>query len=572
MAGVERRLASILAADAVGYSRLMGVNETTTHTRLRQLQAGTVDPLAAQHHGRVVKLTGDGALMEFRSVVDAVHCAIAVQNAVAEREAESPQDQRIQFRIGINLGDVIVDGEDVYGDAVNIASRLEGLAEPSGIVVSDNAMQFLDEALRARFVDGGRHDLKNIERPIRIWRWLAQFDVRAQRKRLERPSVAVLPFDSLGPEPDQGYFADGITEDIITELARFRSLLVIDRKSSFAYRHRYVPASAAGRELGVHFVLSGSVRHIGNRLRINALLVSAATDEQVWGQRYDRLLTGIFEVQDGLVQSIIGAMTGRLEDAVARLARRKPPESMGAYDLVLRGNELLHRHNRGDDLNARELFQRAVEIDPDYVLAHVRLAQTYLNEFFWDDSGALLGRAFEIARQAIEIDDSESWSHMVLAIAYLHQRDFERTLHHLRRSLELNPNDAATAAKAGLLFADLGQPEDAIEWIERARRLDPYRKDSYADYLGLALFCAQRYQEAIKAFEVTSDPKFYDHVWLAASYAHMGDLDEAREHGRRVLELAPNFTIGRFQRLEPYKSKADLERWVTGLRKAGLPA
>jgi adenylate cyclase len=283
VAGVERRLAAILAADAVGYSRLMGANETTTHTRLRQLQAGTVDPLAAQHHGRVVKLTGDGALMEFRSVVDAVHCAIAVQNAVAEREAESPQDQRIQFRIGINLGDVIVDGEDVYGDAVNIASRLEGLAEPSGIVVSDNAMQFLDEALRARFVDGGRHDLKNIERPIRIWRWLAQFDVRAQRKRLERPSVAVLPFDSLGPEPDQGYFADGITEDIITELARFRSLLVIDRKSSFAYRHRYVPASAAGRELGVHFVLSGSVRHIGNRLRINALLVSAATDEQVWG-------------------------------------------------------------------------------------------------------------------------------------------------------------------------------------------------------------------------------------------------------------------------------------------------
>lgn len=264
-------------------------------------------------------------------------------------------------------------------------------------------------------------------------------------------------------------------------------------------------------------------------------------------------------------------MVGRLEEAVARAARRKPPENLAAYDLVLQGTELLHRHNRDDDEKARELFRQAIDLDADYALAHVRLAQTYLNQFFWDDSGTTLSEAHRHARRALQIDDTEGWSHLIIGIAHLHERSFASVEHHLMRALDLNPNDATLVAKCALLLTDLGRPEEAIAWLERAGRLDPLRRDAYADYLGLALFSAGRYREAARAFEVTAEPKFYDHVWLAATYAHLDDADKAKEHAKRVLELAPEFTITRFGRPEPYKSEGDLEHWVSGLRKAGLP-
>jgi adenylate cyclase len=279
----------------------------------------------------------------------------------------------------------------------------------------------------------------------------------------------------------------------------------------------------------------------------------------------------VFDVQDEVVESIVGTMVDRLEEAVARTARRKPPEHLAAYDLVLQGTELLLRHDRDDDAKARELFQEAIQVDPAYALAHVRLAQSYLNQFFWDDSGASLIEARRHARRALQIDEAEGWSHLIVGIAHLHERNFESVEHHLRRALELNPNDATLVAKCALLLTDLGQPEEAITWLRRAERLNPLRKDAYSDYLGLALFSAGRYREAARAFEVTAEPKFYDHVWLAATYAHLDDMHKAREHARHVLELAPEFTITRFARLEPYKSEADLEHWVGGLRKAGLP-
>jgi TolB-like protein/DNA-binding SARP family transcriptional activator/Flp pilus assembly protein TadD len=387
----------------------------------------------------------------------------------------------------------------------------------------------------------------------------------------ERASIAVLPFDNRSGDPEREFFSEGITEDIITALSRFRGLFVIARNSSFAYRGRAVDIEQIGRDLGVHYLLQGSVRRASDTLRVTAEVVDAATGRQVWAEKYDRPAQDVFALQDEVAGTIVATLVGRLEDVLLQQARRKPAGSLAAYELVLRGRQLLHRHRRSDELAARALFEEAVALDPDSAFARCQLALTHFHEFFWDDSRRALERAAEIAAEALELDDSEAWCHMVLGLTYLNRRQFDLALRHCETSVGLNPNDPGLAAKMGLVLTDLGRPDEAIGFIEKAMRLNPFEAESYCDYLGLALFAARRYREAIRALEVERDPKYYDHTWLAACYAQLGDLEQARRHGARAVELAPDLTVDRFARMEPIRDPADLEHWVAGMRLAGMP-
>jgi TolB-like protein/DNA-binding SARP family transcriptional activator/Tfp pilus assembly protein PilF len=387
----------------------------------------------------------------------------------------------------------------------------------------------------------------------------------------DRPSIAVLPFENRSAEADQDFVSDGITEEIITELSRFRSLLVIARNSSFAYQGRAFELRQVGEALGVRYLLRGSVRRGGGRLRVGAQLLEAATGRELWAEKYDRPAEDLFSVQDEVAATIVATLVGRVEGAELQRVRRKPPGSLAAYELVLRGRHLMHRHRREDEIEARRLLEAAVSLDPDSAFARAQLALSHLHEFFWDDSRASLDRAAAIAAEALWLDEGEAWGHMVLSLTSLNRRQFELALHHCERAVALNPSDPDLAAKMGLVLTDLGRPEEAIPLIRRAMRLNPIEADSYCDYLGLALFAARRYAEAIQAFQVEREPKFYDHVWQAACHAHLGDLEQARRHGARALELAPEFTVERFARMEPIRDPADLEHWTSGLRLAGLP-
>ncbi len=378
---VERRLAAILSADVVGYSRLMEEDEDGTLSVLQAHRAELIDPTIAAHRGRIVKLMGDGALVEFASVVDAVECAVAVQRGMAQRNANVPEDKRIDFRIGINLGDIIIEGTDIYGDGVNVAARLQELAAPGGIALSATAHEHAMAKVDVGFRDGGEHELKNITKPVRIYHWSDDASPQADMADTEsslplpdKPSIAVLPFDNMSGDPEQEFFADGLTEDIITELSRFRSLFVIARTSSFAFKGQSVNVGEIGRKLGVQYVVEGSIRKAGDQVRITAQLVEAETGNHIWAERYDRELADIFAVQDEVVQAIVGTLVGRLAKAGAERALRKSGENLTAYDLVLRGKHYLERGSKDDVLEARAIFEQALELDPNHARAYIGLA------------------------------------------------------------------------------------------------------------------------------------------------------------------------------------------------------
>jgi TolB-like protein/DNA-binding SARP family transcriptional activator len=381
------------------------------------------------------------------------------------------------------------------------------------------------------------------------------------------PSIAVLPFEAAdGVE----FFADGITDDIIIGLSRFRSLFVISRSSSFTLRGA-TPTPEVASRLGVAYVLQGRVRRSGGVLRVTAGLWEAAGGSQVWAERYDRPLGDLFAVEDELAETIVSTLAARLERTETERVRRKPTESLAAYEAVLRGLHLLHRKQEGHAEAARPFFEQAVGMDPDYAFARVQLALVHMKRFFWDDSMRDLQAAISLAEEARAIDDAEPWAHMVLALGHVHRRSFEAALRHGETAARLNPNDAGIAAKLGLIRADLGEPDQGIALIERAMRLDPFRATSYCDYLGLALFAARRHEEALAAFQVNPEPQFYDHVWMAACLAHLGRIDEARHHAQLTLRLAPHFTSARFAAREPIRRPADLEHWLSGFRMAGIP-
>jgi adenylate cyclase len=413
----NRRLAAILAADVVGYSRLMEANEAGTLAALKAHRKELVDVKISEHQGRIVKLTGDGMLVEFPSIVNAVDCASEIQRGMSERNIEVPSDRRIEFRIGINLGDVIVEGDDIYGDGVNVAARLEGIAQPGGVAISSSVRDHIGNRLELQFEDMGNQILKNIEKPVHVFsialggsagRSAAESPAYQKQPKREKPSIAVLPFDNMSGDPGQAYFSDGVTEDIITELSRFRSLFVIARNSSFALRGERLDVAEIARRLGVEFVVEGSVRRTGNRVRITAQLISAATGAHLWAERYDRQLEDIFEIQDEVVRTIVATVAGRLEVAGAEYAKRKLPESLVAYDYVLRGIEQLSLEGEEHNQEAIRLFEQAVAIDPQYAAGHAYLALAISFQGNITGTSGELERALLPARRALMLDESDS--------------------------------------------------------------------------------------------------------------------------------------------------------------------
>ena len=392
--GIERRLTTILAADVVGYSRLMAGDEAGTFARLKAHRGEVIEPKAAAHGGRVVKLTGDGTLMEFASAIDAVRFAVEVQQAMAARNGGVAEDQQISYRVGINIGDIIVDGDDMYGDGVNIAARLEGLAEPGGICVSAKVHDEIGNKLPVAFEDMGDQRVKNIPEPIHVYRIVDGGRPAApdadEPAAPEKPSIAVLPFTNMSGDAEQEYFSDGITEDIITELSRFSSLFVIARNSSFTFKGAAVNVTDVGRKLGVGYVVEGSVRKVGNRVRITVQLVEAATGNHIWAERYDRDLEDVFAVQDEVVATIVANLPGRLEDARVAHRRQTPTDSLPAYDCILRGTKHLRNYRRHEIVDGRAAFERAVELDPKSARARAGLAFTYIQDYFWNERDARL--------------------------------------------------------------------------------------------------------------------------------------------------------------------------------------
>jgi adenylate cyclase len=547
----------------------MGQDEAGTLAALKALRTEIVDPKVAEHSGRVFKSTGDGCLAEFPSVVNAVACAVAIQQDVHNSLAGGT----IQLRIGINVGDVVVEDGDVFGDGVNVASRVESIASPGGIALTETARDHLGSRLKLDFTDTGTHSLKNIERPIRVFviGGVGKSTRTADTRVTDKPSIAVLPFDNISGDPDQVYFSDGITEDIITELSRFRSLSVIARNSSFAFRNERIDVGEIARRLRVQFVLEGSVRRAGNRVRITVQLINALTGAHLWAERYDRELEDIFAVQDEVVRTVVATVAGRLEATGAEIAKRKPPESLVAYDYVLRGLEQLNLEGEEHNSEALRLFQKAVEVDPQYAVGHAYLALAIYVQWLNSRAAGELEPALSFARRALELDENDSRCHRILSAIYVQLREYDRAEFHSDRSIALNPNDALNALYRGGLLRHFGRPEEGVAWVRKAMQQDPYHPNWYWNTLAFALHDAGRYPEALDAYSrMVQRPSFY-HAYVAACHAELGQMEKAHEHATLALRAKPDFSVIAWGRRLPRKNDADLQKFLNGLRKAGLP-
>ena len=589
---VERRLAAILAADVAGSCRLIGIDEEGTLARLKALRRTLFDPKIAEHHGRVVKNTGDGAIAEFASVVDAVRCADEIQRGMAEQNIDVPQDKRIELRIGIHVGDIIIEENDIFGDGVNIAVRLEGIAEPGGISISDDARRQIRGKVDITFEDLGSQSLKNIAEPMRVWRVPNGRAVPAVPTRLrvddaaltlpEKPSIAVLPFINMSGDPEQEYFADGIVEDIITALSHFKALFVIARNSSFTYKGRAVDVKQIGRELGVRYVLEGSVRKAANRVRITGQLVDTATGAHLWAERFDGGLGDIFDLQDQVTESVVGAIAPAVEKAEIERAKRKPTESLDAYALYLRGLAKLYQFgNRQANDEALRLFNSAIELDPDFASAYGRAALCYVH---CQDNGWISVTANEIAevtrlaQRAVELgkDDAIALAASGWALVYV-VRDLEVGAALIDRALVLNSNLAEAWFCGGWVKNWLGEPETAIERFARAMRLSPLdpRVTGMRSGTAYAHFFLGRYDEAASwaAMALQDNPDYQPGLRIAAaSNAMAGRPEQAHKAMARLRQLNPALRVSNLKDvLGPYRRAEDLSRYEEGLRQAGLP-
>ena len=570
---MDRRIAAIVIADVVGYSHLLETDEAGTVAALKDCQEDVFKPLVTRNKGRVVKLLGDGLLAEFASAVNAVECAIELQKCMAGANRGLPEERQMILRIGVSLGDVIVDDKDVYGEIVNIAARLERIAEPGSIVVSGTVFDYVKNKVAVQFDDLGLIELRNFAEPIRAYRIAEREAISPLVPSIitERPTVAVLPFGNLGGDPEQQYFSDGITQDIITELSRFRSLFVIARDTSFSFRGKSFDSAEIGRKLGVRYLVEGSVRKYADKVRITGQLVEAANGRCLWAENYDRDLAAIFAVQDDVTRSIVSVLAGRLEGAEVERARRKPTTNLMAYDCVLRAKAVMDRAGGEHSEVVRELLERAVTLDPDFGRAHALLAMSYIFEWFRTSSADCLAQAHELARRAVVCDNQDCWCQFALGFACLHLKRFDEAEVHYSHAVALNPNDADIAANMGELLTYLGRPNEAIEWIIEAMRANPLHPPSYWNDLAGAYYDARRYEDAVSAIMQMPQPFRWHDVCLAGYRAQMGDMERARRHARAVLKRWPDFSSRRFLSGEPYKHEADLVHNLEGLLKAGLP-
>jgi adenylate cyclase len=584
---VERRLAAILAADVVGYSRLMEVDEAGTLARLKTIRLELIDPAIAKCKGRIIKTTGDGMLVEFQSVTEALRCAVDFQERMARRNRDMPASRILVYRIGLNLGDVIAEGDDIFGDGVNIAARLESIAEPGGICISAAVRDQVGDRLEVAYQDLGEQQVKNISRPIRIFKVVLNGDAAAASDPASaraaaaapaasprKPSIAVLPFANMSGDSEQEFFADGLTEDIITELSRFRELLVISRNAVFVHKGKPVKAQEIAREFGVEYVVEGSVRKAADRVRVTVQLIDGETETHVWAERYDRKLADIFEIQDEVTSSIAATLFGRVEAARHDRVQRKRTDNMAAYEYVLTGKVLHHWSNREANAQAQHMLNRAIELDPNYAHAHAWKAcvtgQAWLHGWC-ENRDATLEVILGALQTALSLDDNDADVHRILAALKLNFNEHDKATYHQERALSLNPNSDLIVVQQGELLTWLGRPAEGIEWIRRAMRLNPYHPERFWSHLGRAQYTARLYADAIESFSKLTAPDHTHHGFLAASSAQLGNSTAAGAHAREVLQRQPTFSIEGFLGTLHYQQPADSEHVREGLRKAGLP-
>ncbi len=637
---VERKLTTILHADVHGYSRLMGADEVATLRTLTAYRQVT-DPLIQQHRGRVVGSAGDSILAEFASVVEAVQCAIEIQQTLKAKNNELSPDRRMEFRIGINLGDVMVEGEQIYGDGVNIAARLEGLAEPGGVCIAGAVYEQIKNKLALKYEDLGEQRVKNIAEPVRMWRIRLEesespkSEVRSPESKSDshkprrvgityrhwamvagllliaativavryfsrpplstqdsalrtqaapaalplpdKPSIVVLPFMNISEDPKQEYFSDGLTEDLTSGLSKISSLFVIARNSAFTYKGKAAKVQDISKELGVRYVLEGSVRKAEDQVRIATQLIDGTTGGHLWSERYDRPLKDIFALQDEIVQKIVTTL--KLQLALWEqgfISVRKRTDSLEAYDYYLRGADLSNRVTKETNVQARQMFEKAIELDSQYAQAYADLSWTYYWEWFlqWSQDPQASGRAFELAQKAVALDDSLPQAHVLLGVLYQWvKRQHEQAIAEAERAVALDPNNTLALSSLGDILGFAGRPAEGIELVKKAMRLNPHYPAFFANTLGWSCLLTERYEEAVAAFKdaIARNPNFPPaHVNLAVTYSELGREVEARAEVAEVLRITPHASLEVWRRMVPFKDPAIVERLADGLRKAGL--
>ena len=615
--GMQRRLTAIMSADVVSYSRLMAADEEGTLARLKAHRKELFEPTIAEHQGRIVKLMGDGALVEFASVVEAVRAGVEIQRGMAERNADAPAGRRITFRIGINQGDVIIDGDDIYGDGVNVAARLQERATPGGIWISDRVYGDIRGKIDVGIDDLGDQELKNIPEPVRVYRVLMGPDAgnaglltltkRLSQRRVAlavsltfvllgglaiwywpwsiasdqfglsgsvKPSIAVLPFDNLNKDPKDDYFSEGITNDIITDLSKFQNLLVIASNSVSGYKGKTVNVEDVSRELGVRYVLEGSVLKRGERVRINAQLIDGATGQHLWAERYDEATDNIWDIQDEITGRIVRTLAVRITEIEQQRVLAKSTDNLEAYEYTLRGRALLARQSRSENFEARKLFRRAIELDPNYATAYSGLGWTYYDTVQWGWTGSpqeAVRQAHDLSQKALSLEATDVLGRRLLASIYSLRRQHDLALIESERLIAINPNDAGSFAQQGMALTWLGRPDGAILALERALLFDPDMKADIFWHLGLAYYLKKRYADSAAVLERNigrKDNPFWDYLLLAAVYAQMDRPEEAARAAEAVRRIDPRYK--RLMRFGQFTNPADIARVDEGLRKAGL--
>ncbi len=583
---VIRKLTAIFSADVKGYSRLMGDDEVATiHTlaSYRELMTTNIE----QSRGRVIDSPGDNLLAEFASVVDAVQCAVDIQQALQERNAELPPARRMEFRIGINVGDVIVEGERIYGDGVNIAARLESLAEGGGICISGVVHDQVENKLPFTYVDMGEQAVKNIARPVRVFRVVMAPESPTQELAPpspppvqtltlpSKPSIAVLPFLNLSGDTEQEYFSDGITEDLITDLSKLSGLFVISRNSVFLYKGQAIRPEQVSVDLGVRYVLEGSVRKVGNRVRITAQLIDATTGYHLWAERYDRELQDIFAVQDEVTQKIVSALRVQLTPGEQGRLKRPPTTNLEAYDYFLRGLEYRSQRTRESNLQARQMFEQAITLDPQFAVAHALLGLTYLTEIAsqWTQDPQAVDHLLQIAQHAVSLDDTQPAAHETLAYAHLAKKQHDQALAAAERAVTLDPNSADANQTLGDVFNFAGRGQEATVQIEKAMRLNPQYPVTYLWSLGQAYRLVGKYEEALAVLQraVVRNPNYLAaQTLLTVTLQELGRNAEARAAAAEVLRINPHFSLDVIRQLMPIKDPEALTLYVSALEAAGL--
>ncbi|WP_319545964.1 adenylate/guanylate cyclase domain-containing protein [Ruegeria conchae] len=586
---MKRRLAAILAADVVGYSRLVRSNEERTLAKLRELRESVVEPAVEKHAGRVVKWMGDGVLTEFASAVDAVSCAYEIQSSVHSRNREALGDQEITFRVGINIGDVVVEGDDIHGDGVNVASRLETLSDPGGICISASVHEQIKHRLNVPFQDAGAQQVKNIVEPIRIWKWTNSANDDAGSKKStsdsalnsapslpETPSIAVLPFDNMSGDAEQEYFADGMTEDLITDLSKLSGLLVIGRNSSFVYKGKAVDLRLVGKELGVHYVLEGSIRRAGNRIRMNAQLIETGNGSHVWANRRDGTLEDVFDLQDEITREIVDALSVQLREGEETRLGSQYTSNTEARDWFLKGRQRYREPGPQANAEAQVLFTKALEADPNF--AYAMAVRSYLKFhawfFKWNSHQNAFEEALAEAELAAKIDPNLAAAHAFLGWMHMWGEGFKRALSEHKTALSLDPNSSDGHLWQASSFIYAGTPELAIAPMDRAMRLEPHTPPIYLLNYGHLMLQLDRYEEAIEYLRaaIRNAPQFpMNYIFLSAVKTAQGKLKEAEEAGLRLLELIPVATVSTLSSQLPYAKEEHRQKVVAGLKAAGLP-